>query len=102
MNTEPMKHWVLFLNNTNPHLNHRNSFSIKEHWVEIYSHQKAINYISPSNLRASVETHPPKLPNVLQFSSPSIPDILWASPSSFARFCDTRISSIFTHKNVDK
>lgn len=65
-----------------PHLNHRNSFSIKEHWVEIYSNQKVINYISPSNLRASVETHPPKLPNVLQFSSPSIPDILWASPQA--------------------
>ena len=80
MSTEPMKHWVLFLNNTNLHLNHRNSFSIKEHWVEIYSHQKAINYISPSNIKASVETRPPKLPNLLQFSPPSILDILWADP----------------------
>ena len=53
---------------------------MKELWVEIYSNQKAINYISPSNIRASVETRPPKLPNLLQFSSPSIPDILWASP----------------------
>ena len=26
--------------------------SIKEHWVEIYSNQKAIKYISPSNIRA--------------------------------------------------
>ena len=40
MNTEPMKHWVPFLNNTN---------NIKEDWVEIYSNQKTINYISPSN-----------------------------------------------------
>ena len=40
-----------------------------------------INYISPSNIRASVETRgPPKLHNLLQFSPPSIPDILWASP----------------------
>ena len=62
------------------HLNPRNSFFIKEHWVEIYSYQKAINYISPSNIRASVESRPPKLPNLLQFSRPSIPDILWPSP----------------------
>ena len=46
----------------------------------IYSNQKTINYIPPSNLRASVETRPPKLPNLLQFSPPSILDILWASP----------------------
>ena len=39
------------------------------------------NYISPSNIRASVETRgPPKRHNLLQFSPPSIPDILWASP----------------------
>ena len=47
-----------------------------EDWVEIYSNQKTINYISPSNLTASVETRPPNLPNLLQFSPPSIPDIL--------------------------
>ena len=52
---------------------------MKEDWVEIYSNQKTINYISPSNLTASVETRPPKLPNLLQFSSLSILDILWAS-----------------------
>ena len=69
VNTEHMKH-----------LNPRKSLLIKELWVEIYSNQKAINYISPSNIRASVETRPPKLPNLLQFSPPSIPDILWASP----------------------
>ena len=63
-----------------PHLNPRKSFFIKEHWVEIYSNQRAINYISPSNIRASVETRPPKLYNLLHFSPPSFPDILWASP----------------------
>ena len=55
-------------------------FFHKEHWVEIYSNQRAINYVSPSNIRASVETRPPKLYNLLHFSPPSIPDILWASP----------------------
>ena len=63
-----------------PHLNPPKSFLIKQHLVEIYSNQKAINYISASNIRASVETRPPKLPNLLQFSPPSIPDILWAYP----------------------
>ena len=38
------------------------------------------NYISPSNIRASTETRPPKPHNLLLFSPPSIPDILWASP----------------------
>ena len=51
---------------------------LPEHWVKIYSNQKAITYISPSNMKTSVETRPPKLPNLLQFSPPSIPDILWA------------------------
>ena len=63
-----------------PHLNPRKCFLIKEYWVEIYSNQKAINYISPSNIGAGVETRPPKLPNLLQFSHPSIPDILGTSP----------------------
>ena len=49
--------------------------------------QKAINYISPFNLRASVETRPPKLP---KFSPPSI-----SRPTPFVRFCDTSFSSIF-------
>ena len=62
------------------HLNPRSSFLIKEDWVEIYSNQKTINCISPSNLRASVETRPPKLPNLLQFSPPSILDILCPPP----------------------
>ena len=47
--------------------------------------------------KVSVETHPPKLHNLLQFSPHSIPDILWASlpppPPSSSRFCDTHISS---------
>ena len=55
----------------------RSWFLIKEHWVEIYSNQKAINCILPSNIRANVQTRPPKLPNLLQFSPTSIPDILW-------------------------
>ena len=63
-----------------------------EHWVQIYPNQKKINYISPSNIRVSVETRPPKLHNLLQLSPPSIPGILWASPASLARFCETRIS----------
>ena len=65
-------------------LNARKSFLMTEHWVEIYSNQKDINYISPSNIRASVETRLPKLHNLLQFPPPS-------------RFCDTRISSF---KNI--
>ena len=67
-----------------------------EHWVQIYSNQKEIKYISHSNIRASVETRPPKLHNLLQFSTPFC---LWhfmdLPPSSFASFCDTRISSSF-------
>ena len=51
-----------------------------EHWVEIYSNQKEINYISPFNITASVETLPPQLHNLLQFPPPSIRDFLWASP----------------------
>ena len=31
-----------------------------EHGVVIYSNQKEINYISPSNIRASFETRLPK------------------------------------------
>ena len=52
-----------------------------ENWVEIlYSNQKAINYISPSSIRASVETRPRKLHNLLQFSAPSIPDFYGPPP----------------------
>ena len=76
-----------------PQLNPGKSFSIKEPWVEIYSNQKAINYISPS-IEPMLKLARPKLHNLLQFSPPSIPDILWASPPNFARFCDTRISSL--------
>ena len=36
-----------------------------EHWVQIYSKEKEITYISPSNIRASVETCPSKLHNLL-------------------------------------
>ena len=48
-------------------------------------------YIIHDNV--SVETRPPKLHNLLQFSPRSIVDILWASPLNFSRFYDTRISS---------
>ena len=43
--------------------------------------------------RSSFETRPPELHNLLSNSlPPSIPDILWASPLSFASSCDTHIS----------
>ena len=45
--------------------NLRKSFLTTEQWVQIYSNQKEIKYISPSNTRGSVETHPPKLNNLL-------------------------------------
>ena len=51
-------------------------------------------YIIHDNV--SVETRPPKIHNLFQFSPLSIPDILWASPPpppSFSRFCNTHISS---------
>ena len=63
---------------TPTHLKPRKSILMTEHWVEMYSNQKEINYISPSTIRASAETCPAKLHSLLQFSPPSIPDILWA------------------------
>ena len=50
-----------------------------EHWFQIYSNQKEINYISHSNIRASVETRPPKLHNLLQFSPP-LPSLTFYGP----------------------
>ena len=103
VNTRPMKHWLPFLNNTSPILHPENPFLTTEHWVQIYSNQKEINYILPFNIRASVETCPPKLHNLLQFSPPSIPNTLWASPApSFVSFCDTHISSCFFFLTSDK
>ena len=52
---------------TKPHLKPTKSFFMTEHWVQIYSNQREIKYISHSNIRASVETHPPKLHNLLRF-----------------------------------
>ena len=53
------------------------------------NNQKEIKYISHSNIRASVETRPPKLHNLLWFSPfpppPSIPDNLWTSPIRASR-----------------
>ena len=46
--------------------------------------------ISHSNIRASVKNCPPKLHNLLRFSPPFIPDILWASPTPQA----SRVSAI--------
>ena len=63
-----------------------------EDWIQIYFNQKDINYISPSNIRASVETPlSPVTQFPLQFSPSSVPDILWASPLSFTSLCDKHI-----------
>ena len=62
------------------HLNPERSFSPKN-WVQIYSNQKEIKYISPSNIshiRASVESRPPQLHIPPILSRPPIPVILWA------------------------
>ena len=62
------------------------------------NNQKEIKYISHSNIRASVETRPPKLHNLLWFSPPPPPpfhswQFMDLPHSSFASFCGTRISS---------
>ena len=54
VNTGPMKH------QHQAHSNPRKTFLTTEHYVQIYSNQKQINYFSPSNIRASVETRPLK------------------------------------------
>ena len=44
-----MKHWLPFLNNTEPHLNPTDKILFNdEHWIQIYSNQKEMNYISLS------------------------------------------------------
>ena len=95
VNMGPKKHCLPFLNNTSSPWSLRKSFLMTEHWVQIYSNQKEIKYIWHSKIRASVETRPPKLHNLLQFSPPFHPWHFMAlpPPSSFASFCDTRISS---------
>ena len=45
-------------------------FNGKEQWVQTYSNKKEINFISPSNIRASVENRPLKLHNLLEVSPP--------------------------------
>ena len=62
-----------------------------EHWVQIYSNQKEINYISPFNIKGSVETRP-QLPSYT-IDSNSLPASMGLPPPSCARFCDTRISN---------
>ena len=50
------------------------------HSVRVYSNQKEIDYISASNITATVETRPPQLRNFTLFLSlPPIPNILRAS-----------------------
>lgn len=94
VNTEPMKHWLPCLNNTNSIFkNPKKSFFMTEHRVQIYSNQKEINYISPSSIRASVETS-----QATQFTPiHPLPSLTFYRPlprsSSRARFCDTRSSS---------
>ena len=67
-----------------------------EHWDQIYSSQKEINYISPSNIRANVETLPPRVHKLLKFSPRFHPWHLMGLPPSFQRFCDISISSYNT------
>ena len=67
------------------------------HMVLVYSNQKEIEYISASNITAAVETHSLHLHNLPFSPLPPIgviPNILPAFSPSFARFCDTRISSL--------
>ena len=51
-------------------------------------HMQEIEYISASNIRAALLSY------MICFISLLSSHSLWASPPSFARFCDTRISSI--------
>ena len=60
----------------------------------MYPNKKEINYISPSSIRASVETRPSKLHNLLQFSPPNHTWHFIGLPPSLARFCDTGISNL--------
>ena len=54
-----------------------------EDWVQIYFNQKDINYISPSNIRASVETRSPQLHNFLSNSLPP-PSLTFYEPPRWA------------------
>ena len=78
-----MQHWLPFLNNSIPYLNSRRFFLKQEHRVQIFSDQEEIKYISPSNVRASVETRPNQLHNLLQFS-PALPSLTFYGPSPWA------------------
>ena len=77
-----------------PHLHPRRSFLMPEDWVQIYFNQKDINYISPSNIRASVETRSPQLHNFLSNSLPP-PSLTFYEPPplSFTSLCDKHIFS---------
>ena len=86
--TETMKHYIYPSLTTPTPFKSQKILSKTEHWAQIYFNQKETKYISHSNIRASVETRPPKLHNLLQFSPASIPDILWTSPRA------SRVSAI--------
>ena len=72
----------------------RKSFFNERELVQIYLSQKKINYISPSSIRASLETRPSKLHNLLQFSPPNHTWHFIGLPPNLARFCDTGISNL--------
>ena len=79
-----MQHWLPFgLNNSTPYLNSRRFFLKQEHQVQIFFDQKGIKYILPSSIRASVETRPNQLHNLLQFS-PALPSLTFYGPSPWA------------------
>ena len=50
----------------------------------------------PSNIRANVKTCPPQLHNLLHFFPAFLSLKFYWPPPSFARFCDPRITSLFT------
>ena len=77
-----------------PHLHPRRSFLMPEDWVQIYFNQKDINYISASNIRASVETRSLQLHNFLSNSHPP-PSLTFYEPPplSFTSLCDKHIFS---------
>ena len=78
-----------------PHLHPRRSFLMPEDWVQICFNQKDINYISPSNIRACVETHSPQLHNFLSNSLPP-PSLTFYEPPplNFTSLCNKHIFSI--------
>ena len=52
-----------------------------EHWVKMFSNQKDINYISPSTIRASVETGPAWPSYTVYSNSLPLPSLTFYGPS---------------------